>query len=96
MLIQLEDLGFCDKRTGGRFVSDSMFVCGIGWLPINTDAGGLCNNHLAYRGAMSRVIQVVRQLRGDAHPKIHVENCDLALAHGSGGLFGSRTKPDRP
>jgi len=29
-------------------------------------------------------------LRGDAHPKVQVKNCDLAVAHGTGGLLGTR------
>jgi len=32
----------------------------------------------------------VRQLRGEAHPKVQVGNCDIALAHGTGGSLGSR------
>ena len=31
-----------------------------------------------------------RQLRGEAHPKVQVPNCDLAIAHGTGGLLGVR------
>ena len=32
----------------------------------------------------------VRQLRGEAHPKVQVPNCDIALAQGTGGLLGTR------
>ena len=35
-------------------------------------------------------IEAVRQLRGEAHPKVQVKNCDLAVAHGTGGLLGVR------
>ena len=27
---------------------------------------------------------------GEAHPKVQVKNCDLAVAHGTGGLLGVR------
>ncbi len=90
VLIQLEDLGFCEKGQGGRFVSDGNLISGVGKLPFNTDGGGLCNNHPANRGGMTKVIEAVRQLRGEAHPKVQVPNCDLALAHGTGGLLGTR------
>jgi len=90
VLIQLEDLGFCEKGQGGRFVADGNLISGVGQLPFNTDGGGLCNNHPANRGGMTKVIEAVRQLRGEAHPKVQVQNCDLALAHGTGGLLGSR------
>jgi acetyl-CoA C-acetyltransferase len=90
VLMQLEDLGFCNKGEGGRFVADGNLIAGVGMLPVNTDGGGLCNNHPANRGGITKVIEAVRQLRGEAHPKVQVPNCTLALAQGTGGLLGSR------
>ena len=90
VLMQLEDLGFCEKGEGGAFVSDGNLIAGSGKLPFNTDGGGLCNNHPANRGGLTKVIEAVRQLRGEAHPKVQVPNCDLALAHGTGGSLGTR------
>ncbi|HEX3171536.1 MAG TPA: thiolase domain-containing protein [Burkholderiales bacterium] len=90
VIMQLEDLGFCKKGEGGKFVADGNLISGIGKLPFNTDGGGLCNNHPANRGGMTKVIEGVRQLRGEAHPKVQVKNCDLALAHGTGGSLGHR------
>ena len=75
---------------GGKFVADGNLISGVGKLPFNTDGGGLCNNHPANRGGITKVIEAVRQLRGEAHPKVQVKNCDVALAHGTGGLLGSR------
>jgi acetyl-CoA C-acetyltransferase len=90
VLMQIEDLGFCKKGEGGRFVADGNLISGVGKLPFNTDGGGLCNNHPANRGGMTKVIEAVRQLRGEAHPKVQVPNCRLALAQGTGGQLGSR------
>ncbi|MDP9013067.1 MAG: thiolase domain-containing protein [Pseudomonadota bacterium] len=90
VVIQLEDLGFCAKGAGGRFVSDGNLISGVGRLPVNTDGGGLCNNHPSNRGGLTKVIEAVRQLRGEAHPAVQVPHCDLALAHGTGSLLGSR------
>ena len=90
VLMQLEDLGFCEKGQGGKFVADGNLISGVGKLPFNTDGGGLCNNHPANRGGITKVIEAVRQLRGDAHAKVQVPNCTLALAQGIGGLLGSR------
>ena len=90
VLIQIEDLGFCEKGAGGKFVSDGNLISGIGRLPFNTDGGGLCNNHPANRGGMTKVIEAVRQLRGEAHPAVQVKNCDLALAQGTGLQLGTR------
>lgn len=90
VLLQLEDLGFCKKGEGGKFVADGNLISGTGKLPFNTDGGGLCNNHPANRGGMTKVIEAVRQLRGEAHPKVQVPSCNLALAHGTGGAIGHR------
>ena len=90
VLMQLEDLGFCKKGEGGKFVADGNLISGVGKLPFNTDGGGLCNNHPTNRGGITKVIEAVRQLRGEAHPKVQVKNCDLALAHGTGGFLGAR------
>ncbi|MEC8053216.1 MAG: thiolase domain-containing protein [Pseudomonadota bacterium] len=90
VLMQLEDLGFAEKGQGGRLVADGNLIAGTGKLPFNTDGGGLCNNHPGNRGGMTKVIEAVRQLRGEAHPAVQVANCDLALAHGTGGSLGTR------
>ena len=90
VLVQMEDLGFCAKGAGGKFVADGNLISGVGKLPFNTDGGGLCNNHPANRGGITKVIEAVRQLRGEAHPKVQVANCNLAVAHGTGGLLGTR------
>ena len=90
VLMQLEDLGFCKKGEGGKFVQDGNLISGVGKLPFNTDGGGLCNNHPTNRGGITKVIEAVRQLRGEAHPKVQVPNCDIALAHGTGGSLGTR------
>jgi acetyl-CoA C-acetyltransferase len=90
VLITLEDLGFCAKGQGGKFVSDGNLISGVGKLPFNTDGGGLCNNHPANRGGLTKVVETVRQLRGEAHPGVQVKNCDVALSHGTGGSLGTR------
>jgi acetyl-CoA C-acetyltransferase len=90
VLMQLEDLGFCEKGQGGKFVSDGNLISGVGKLPFNTDGGGLCSNHPANRGGITKIIEAVRQLRGEAHPAVQVKNCDLAIAHGTGGSLGTR------
>ena len=90
VLITLEDLGFCEKGQGGKFVAGGNLISGTGKLPFNTDGGGLCNNHPANRGGLTKVVEAVRQLRGEAHPNVQVKNCDVALAHGTGGSLATR------
>jgi acetyl-CoA C-acetyltransferase len=90
VLTTLEDLGFCAKGEGGAFVADGNLIAGVGRLPLNTDGGGLCNNHPANRGGITKIIEAVRQLRGEAHPRVQVPGCALALVHGTGGNLASR------
>jgi acetyl-CoA C-acetyltransferase len=93
VLMQIEDLGFCAKGQGGAFVSDGGLISGVGKLAVNTDGGGLCNNHPSNRGGMTKVIEAVRQLRGEAHPAVQVPNCDLALVNAIGGQLAVRHAP---
>ncbi|MGC1512590.1 MAG: thiolase domain-containing protein [Acidimicrobiales bacterium] len=90
VLETIEDLGFCEKGKGGPFVSDGALQSPNGILPFNTDGGGLCNNHPANRGGMTKVLEAVRQLRGEAFPPVQVPDCEIALAHGTGGSLGTR------
>jgi acetyl-CoA C-acetyltransferase len=90
VVITVEDLGFCAKGSGGGFVASGALVAPSGQLPTNTDGGGLCNNHPSNRGGMIRIIEAVRQVRGEAHPAVQVPGCDLALVHGTGGRLATR------
>lgn len=90
VLISVEDLGFCPKGDGGRFVEDGGLIAPEGRLPFNTDGGGLCNNHPTNRGGMTKIIEAVRQIRGEAHPALQVRNCETALVHATGGSIGTR------
>jgi acetyl-CoA C-acetyltransferase len=90
VLTALEDLGFCEKGEGGRFVRDGALMSPNGVLPVNTDGGGLSNNHPDRRGGMIRTIEAVRQLRGQAHPELQVPDCELALVQGFGYSLGSK------
>ena len=85
VLETIEDLGFCEKGKGGEFVESGALRAPNGELPFNTDGGGLCNNHPSNRGGMTKIIEAVRQLRGETAPEVQVPDCEIALAHGTGG-----------
>lgn len=90
VLLQLENLGFCPPGEGGRFVADGQLISGVGKLAVNTDGGGLCNNHPGHRGGMIKLLEAIRQLRGEAHPEVQVPDLSLALVHGTGGQLSGR------
>lgn len=84
VLETVEDLGFCRKGEGGEFLESGALRAPDGELPFNTDGGGMCNNHPSNRGGVTKVIEAVRQLRGETHSAVQVD-ADVALAHGTGG-----------
>jgi acetyl-CoA C-acetyltransferase len=83
--MQLEELGFCRKGEGVRFVDDVKLISVVGALCVNTDGGGLCNNHPGNKGGMTKILEAVRQCRGEAHPAVQVKNREFVLAHATGG-----------
>ncbi len=86
-ILFLEDLGFCAKGDGGAFVEGGRIAPG-GVLPVNTNGGGLSCVHPGMYGIFT-VIEAARQIRGDA-PGLQLDNIDLALAHGNGGVLSSQ------
>ncbi|MBH1964751.1 MAG: thiolase [Comamonadaceae bacterium] len=87
-LLFLEDLGFCPKGEGGAFVSDGKLRPG-GALPTNTNGGGLSYCHPGMYG-LFLLIEAVRQVRGECGQR-QVADCDVALAHGNGGVLSSQS-----
>jgi acetyl-CoA acetyltransferase len=83
----LEDLGFCPKGEGGRFVEGGHIAPG-GTLPVNTNGGGLSYCHPGMYGLLL-LIEAVRQLRGECGAR-QVEGAETAIAHGNGGVFSSQ------
>lgn len=86
VLMTLEDLGFCTKGEGGRFVSGGRLQLG-GQLPVNTDGGGLSSNHPGMRGIFL-VIEAVKQLRGECGER-QVKGAKTAVVNGNGGNSAS-------
>jgi acetyl-CoA acetyltransferase len=86
-LLFLEDLGFCPKGEAGRFVSNGAIAPG-GKLAVNTSGGGLSYCHPGMYGLLV-MIEAIRQVRGECD-KRQVKDCNVALAHGNGGVFSSQ------
>jgi acetyl-CoA acetyltransferase len=86
-ILFLEDLGFCPKGEGGRFVMNGAIAPG-GKLAVNTSGGGLSYCHPGMYGLLV-IIEAVRQVRGECD-KRQVKDCETSLAHGKGGVLSSQ------
>ena len=88
VLAILEDLGFAKKGEGGPFAAGGRLAFDHpGGPALNTDGGGLSSNHPGMRGIFL-LIEATRQLRGESTAQ--VPGARLAVAHGNGGLLGTR------
>jgi acetyl-CoA acetyltransferase len=85
VLVELEDLGFCPKGEGGRFVADGHIALD-GSLPTTTHGGLLSAGHPGLGGGFFHVLEAVRQLRGEADAR-QIEDAEIALVHGNGGAI---------
>jgi acetyl-CoA acetyltransferase len=80
VMCQLEDMGFCKKGEGGSFVENG--ALGInGRLPVNTHGGLLSEAHIA---GMNHIVELTRQLRGEA--AVQVKDAEIGLVTGYGDL----------
>jgi acetyl-CoA acetyltransferase len=80
-IMQIEDMGFCAKGEGGPFVAGGALAFDGGRLPYNTH-GGLLSH--AYVLGIAHVVEVVRQLRGNAAAQV---------AGAEVGVYGGYTGP---
>jgi acetyl-CoA acetyltransferase len=81
----LEELGFCAASEGPAFVRAGHTEPG-GRLPVNTNGGWLGFGQAGLSCNMDTVVELVRQLRGEA---IGLPvRCDTGLAYGVGGELG--------
>jgi acetyl-CoA acetyltransferase len=81
-ILFLEDLGFCPKGEGGRFVEKGALAPG-GVLPVNTNGGGLSCVHPGMYGIFT-LIEATQQIRRECGAR-QLDRADVALCHGNGG-----------
>ena len=80
VMCQIEDAGFCKKGEGGPFVASGAIRMD-GKLPVNTHGGLLSQAHIA---GMNHIVELVRQLRGEAANQ--VTDAEIGLVTGYGDM----------
>lgn len=96
-IIALEDLGFCKKGGGGKFVEMGKIAIG-GEIPVNTTGGLKAGGHPVGATGVRQIIDIVRQLRGDSCNQLKNPEYGMNLNVGGSGatavvnIFGKEMK----
>jgi acetyl-CoA C-acetyltransferase len=86
-VVAYEDLGFCEPGEGGE-LAESGATRLDGSLPVNTSGGLKSKGHPIGATGASQVVEVYKQLTGDAGER-QVDDATLGLAHNIGGSGGA-------
>lgn len=82
-ILAIEDLGFCKKGLGGRFVEEGK-IARDGERPINTTGGLKSVGHPVGATGIRQIVDIVKQLRGRCGP-MQVKGVRTGLALNIGG-----------
>ncbi len=83
-VIASEDLGFFEPGRGGLAAQDGMTARG-GRIPINTSGGLKAKGHPVGATGVAQVVEIWKQMRGEAGARQVRRDVDLALTHNVGG-----------
>jgi len=83
-IMAYEDLGFCPRGEGGRFIEEHRSYIG-GSVPVNVDGGLKAKGHPIGATGVSMTYEIVKQLRGDAGER-QVPGASVGLTHNVGGI----------
>jgi len=84
-ILNMEDLGFCEKGAGGEFVASGATQLD-GELPVNPSGGLKAKGHPIGATGVSQICELVWQLRGEAGER-QVEDPEIGLQHNIGGTL---------
>jgi len=81
-IMSYEDLGFCKKGEGGKYVEEGQSYIG-GKTPVNVDGGLKSKGHPLGATGVSMAVEITKQLRSEAG-KRQVPNATIGLTHNVG------------
>ena len=82
-ILNYEDLGFCERGEGGRFVEEGRASLG-GEKPVNVSGGLKSYGHPVGATGVRMIYELATQLRGRAGER-QVQGARIGLAHNLGG-----------
>jgi acetyl-CoA C-acetyltransferase len=82
-LIAYEELGFCKKGEGGKFIESGQSDLG-GKVPVNVDGGLIGKGHPLGATGVSQCCEMFKQLRGEAGER-QVKDAKVGLTHNNSG-----------
>jgi acetyl-CoA C-acetyltransferase len=83
-IMAYEDVGFCEKGKGGKFIEDKQTYIG-GKVAVNVDGGLKAKGHPVGATGTSMTVEIVKQLRGEAKER-QVPGAEVGLTHNVGGI----------
>ena len=90
-IMAYEDLGFCKKGEGGRFIEEGQTYIG-GRIPVNASGGLKSKGHPIGATGVGQIYEITNQLRGKVEKKTRqVPNAKFGLAHNVGGSGATAT-----
>lgn len=82
-LLYYEAFGFCPRGEAGMMISTGATQIG-GTIPVNPSGGLLAKGHPVGATGAAQIVEIVRQLRGEAGAR-QVEGARIGLTHATGG-----------
>ena len=82
-LLYYEAFGFCPRGEGAALLKSGATGIG-GKIPINPSGGLIAKGHPVGATGAAQVVEIVRQLRGEAGPR-QVEGAKVGMTHATGG-----------
>jgi acetyl-CoA acetyltransferase len=86
LALLLEEIGFAEPGRAPALARDGYYDR-HGRLPLNTHGGLLSYGHCGVAGGMAHVVEVVRQMRGDANASERVPS--VGFVHADGGVMSA-------
>ncbi len=83
-IMALEDLGFCGKGEGGPWTEEGRTALD-GEVAVNASGGLKAKGHPLGATGAGQVVEVFRQLRGEAERPRQIPDAEVALTHNVGG-----------